>query len=98
MPITNSLFAYEMPTEIRQLITEEFCQAFKAELDAAFPTNRYTTNYRNYEDTSGWVYAFVSTTTKLCPKLKTYWDELEWYDSDMFSDKVFSIMEDYGVI
>jgi len=99
MSASNSLFAYEMPTVIQRLITKEFCQAFKTELDIVFPANHQeTVNYRDYEDTSGWASAFVNTAMRLCPQLKTYWDSLEWYDSDMFSDKVSLIMEGYDVI
>ncbi|MCL2746318.1 MAG: hypothetical protein FWE48_04420 [Coriobacteriia bacterium] len=102
MPVSERGFEYEMPKEIEELITKDFCKEFYRQLEATFSTQDLSTfnslAWDSIECSVGWAKAFDTVSDKLCPELKSYVHSLEWYDSDMFAGKVTSVLCDYGLI
>ena len=96
------MFKYKIPEEIKTKLTKEFLTDFLHELIKIFNLKEpiyYDDCLAYLECTCGWVDAFQHA----CIKQKLidvlmYYDELEWYDSDMFDGEVSSLMIKYGLV
>lgn len=96
------MFKYKIPQGVKAKFTKEFMEDFLKELIRIFNLSEpisYSDSLLYLESTYGWVDAFRC----ICQKYKlenilTYYDNLEWYDSDLFDDEVGSLMIKYGLI
>ena len=104
MPVINGeIVQYDIPEGYRELITEEVLAQFATNLLTLFPQadNPYTCFY--LETTAGWVDAFTKAVRVQNPgdkyqELLDYYFGLEWYDFDMFNDKVLDLMIGHGIL
>lgn len=86
---------YEIPQNIKDKIPEYFYLAFAGELFSVFGIGTFEKDEDGFRridystSTIGWVAALKATCQKLDMEwLFTYWEELEWYDSDIFDEKM----------
>ncbi len=101
-------FNYKLPKRKRNLITKEFLQTFKQELDNIFNKDEYVPiEKRNYwntyqllESTGGFYEALKSACIKhnLTKAIYKYSSKMPWYDSDIFDDELLLLMVERGVI
>jgi hypothetical protein len=102
----NIIFDYKLPKRKKNLITKEFLQTFKQELDDVFNDKpkvkqcNYWNFYTHIENTSGFYKALLNTCEKhnLTKAIYIYACKLHWYDSDMFDSELVLLMVKYGVI
>lgn len=88
---------YEIPEDIKKLITDEFLKEFRAQLFRI--NNEYSLDtFAEYgiplnTSTSGWAAAFFNICRKTNNmELFDYWNSLEWYDSDIFDDELADML------
>lgn len=96
------MFKYKIPQEIREKLTKEFAEDFLDKLTVIFDLNQTTFCFDylfNLESTYGWADAFEYA----CQKHKmedvlAYYNELEWFDSDLFDDEFASLIKKYKLV
>lgn len=96
-------FDYEIPDDIRSAITLEFSKVFFEQLNKIFNSDNYMEQYKwffqevfYFEGTHGWNTAIKNTSQIVgCPQIYDYYCTLDWYDSDLFDDKLFDIVCDF---
>ena len=101
MPILeNGTIEYEMPKNIKEKITPEFCKRLLVELCAVFGSDAEHREFVESVDvTCGWNSALKATCQKMgCEDLYAYYDDLEWYDSDLFAEEVTAIIVAQGLL
>ncbi len=102
MPITDNGFEYEIPEQIKNLITIDFSIDFKKNLDRIFKINtKETINSRYFylEGTYGCNEAMESSCSKFkLDKLYKYYRSLPWYDSDLLDDELCRTLVKYKII
>lgn len=94
---------YRMPEEIRKEFTREMMSCFLEELIDTFDYMPSKPTYYDHivyiESTYGWHKAFK----KMCisyglEDIYSYYNYLEWYDSDMFDGELSDLLLEYGLI
>lgn len=102
MPIVNGSIHYEMPDNIKSMITIEFCTQFLKELHQIFGASVEDSDmdYYVYQgSTAGWGAAFANTCRKLnMIELYKYYLNLEWFDSDIFDGELEDLLVEYKLI
>ena len=96
------MFEYKIPQEIKTKFTKDFMTDFLVEIIRVFNLSEpisYSDSLIYLESTCGWADAFECT----CQKYKMedvfeYYDNLKWYDSDLFDDEFGSLLVEYGVV
>ena len=96
------MFEYKIPQEIKARLTKEFTEDFLDKLIAVFNLEQSKLCFEylfNLESTYGWVDAFEYA----CQKHKmedvlAYYNELEWFDSDLFDDEFASLIKKYKLV
>lgn len=98
---------YKIPNRKKKLLTKEFLETFKDELDKIFykgeidPSKRnYMNTYQHVESTVGFGKALRIACEKynLVKAIYNYEDKLPWYDSDLFDSEIMDIMIEKDVI
>ena len=87
---------YVIPENIKELLNKEFLELFKKNLDLIYPVNCDGTSgsldkehYNMSAGTGRWYKALLDTSFELNKlQIMGYWDDLEWFDSDYFDDKL----------
>ena len=94
---------YRMPEEIRREFTREMMSCFLEKLVDIFDYMPSKPTYYDYivyvESNAGWYEAFK----KMCisyglEDILSYYDHLEWYDSDMFDGELSDLLLEYELI
>lgn len=103
MPITeNGSIEYTMPSNIKSMLTLDFCVQFLKELHMIFGVGVADTDmdYFVYQGgTGGWVEAFDSACRKLkYDDLCRYYHSLPWYDSDIFDGEMEDVLVEHKLI
>lgn len=96
------MFEYKMPQEIKTKFTKDFMTDFLTEAAQVFnlsvPT-LYDGILFHLEGTCGWADAFKKSCLKHGMKdVFTYYENLDWYDSDLFDDEFASLLIEYELI
>ena len=99
MPIVNDNIQYTIPDNIKELITDDFLKEFRNQLFRIHECYSLET-FAEYgipmnTSTAGWYAAFG----KACllthkEQLLDYWNDLPWYDSDIFDGELADILVD----
>lgn len=82
---------YTIPVRIKEMMTYDFLKEFRNQLFAIFDFDleTYADIIQGVESTAGWADALK---TACCSTGKddiwSYWNNLEWYDSDMFDGEL----------
>lgn len=95
------MFDYKIPQEIKIRLTKGFAIDFLNKLNVTFDLIQpVSLEYLIYfESTRGWVDAFKCACQKYnMEDVFSYYDKLEWYDSDLFDDEFASLIAEYGLI
>ena len=96
------MFEYKIPQEIKAEFTKEFMAYFLARLAIIFDLDEsmLCSEYLfNLESTNGWEKSFKCACQKYnLEYVFVYYDQLEWYDSDLFDDELLSLLIDYELI
>lgn len=96
------MFEYKIPQEIKAEFTKEFMAYFLAVLAIVFDLDEsmLCAEYLfNLESTIGWSKSFKCACKKYnLEHVFVYYDQLEWYDSDLFDDELLSLLIDYELI
>lgn len=95
------MFDYKIPQEIKVKLTKGFAINFLNKLNVTFDLMQpVSSEYLVYfEGAAGWVDAFKCACQKYdIEDVFIYYDELEWYDSDLFDNEFTSLLVDYGLI
>lgn len=96
------MFEYKIPQEIKAEFTKEFMAYFLARLAITFDLEEsmLCSEYLfNLEGTYGWSKSFKGACQKYnLEYVFVYYDQLEWYDSDLFDDELGILLVDYGLI
>lgn len=96
------MFEYKIPQEIKVEFTKEFMTYFLARLAIVFDLEDSMLDAEhlfNLEGTCGWVVEFKNACQKYnLEYIFVYYDQLEWYDSDLFDDELGNLLVDYGLI
>lgn len=95
------MFDYRIPQEIKTRLTKGFAIDFLNKLNVIFDlTHPVSLGFLvNFESTCGWVDAFKCACQKYdMEDVFAYYDQLEWYDSDLFDDEFASLIAEYGLI
>lgn len=103
MPINkNGAIGYNMPDNIRAMITKDFTTQFIKELHMIFGVGVDDTDmdYFVYQGgTSGWAVAFDTACEKLkLDELCRYYHSLAWYDSDIFDGELEDILVEHKLV
>ncbi|MEK4907458.1 hypothetical protein [Niallia sp. FSL M8-0099] len=114
MPINDDLTTiYEIPDEIKGNFTKEFIEDFRKSAIEIFRQNdinlgREPYDYESYSYYDWWVYVegssgFYEAFQKVCKKynlefIVDYYDNLPWYDSDLFDDQFGNLLIEYGLV
>lgn len=112
MPIikrgNDFIFDYKIPKRKKNLMTKEFLQTFKDEIDNVFSGENYPEvkqrNYWNFyfnlENTGGFYEALKLACKKynLVKAIYMYACKMPWHDSDLFDDELVSLMIKHGII
>ena len=94
---------YRMPEGIKREFTKGMMSCFLEELIDIFDRIPNTPTYYDdivyIESTAGWYEAFK----KMCisyglEDILSYYDHLEWYDSDMFDGEISDLLLEYRLI
>ena len=93
---------YRIPKEIKNEFTKEMMFYFLEELVDIFDMPSTPTYYDDIvyrEGTAGWYRAFE----KMCinyglEDILSYYNRLEWYDSDLFDNDFSDLLLEYGLI
>lgn len=78
---------YTIPDEIKKLMTYDFLKEFRNQLFIVFDLSldTYADIIQGIESTAGWANALEDACHNTGKDdIWSYWDSLEWYDSDMF--------------
>ncbi|MDF2879603.1 MAG: hypothetical protein K0R54_160 [Clostridiaceae bacterium] len=100
---------YKLPKRKKNLLTKEFLQTFKQELDAVFnkkndyeelDKRNYWNTYQYMEGTCGFYKALKIACAKhnLTKAIYDYACKMPYYDSDLFDDDIVLLMVEFGVI
>jgi AAA15 family ATPase/GTPase len=100
---------YKIPNRKKKLLTKEFLQTFKNELDKVFHEDdneadlskrNYINAYQHIESTSGFEKALQIACEKhnLTKAIYDYQNKLQWYDSDLFDGELMDIMLEKSII
>ena len=96
----ETYYAYNIPEEKKKLITKEFADEFIRQLILVFSTpdsqsqaDWFKESGAHITGTRGWGIALNKTAESLgCPELYEYYNQLEWYNSDEFDDKLYDLV------
>lgn len=78
---------YTIPDKIKKLMTYDFLKEFRNQLFTVFDLSldTYADIIQGIESTAGWANALEDACHNTGTNdIWSYWDSLEWYDSDMF--------------
>jgi hypothetical protein len=93
---------YEMPQNIKNCITKDFCKQFMKELHMIWGISLqdfYYDSVAYLESTGGWYEALATTCRKLNQdELFLHYYQLPWYDSDLFDYQLSMILCDYKLL
>lgn len=95
------MFDYRIPQEIKTRLTKGFAINFLNKLNVIFDLiHPVSLGFLvNFEGTCGWVDAFKCACQKYdMEDVFAYYDQLEWYDSDLFDDEFANLIAEYGLI
>lgn len=102
-------FDYKLPKRKKNLMTKEFLQTFKQELDNVFnkendyqplENRNYWNTYQYMESTCGFYDALKSACMKhnLTKAIYEYACKMPYYDSDLFDSELTLLMVERGII
>lgn len=102
-------FDYKLPKRKKNLMTKEFLQTFKQELDNVFnkeddyqplEKRNYWNTYQYMEGTGGFYKALKTACAKhnLTKAIYEYVCKMPWYDSDTFDSELTLLMVERGII
>ncbi|NCD01244.1 hypothetical protein EOL94_04085 [bacterium] len=101
MPTSENESRYTIPDKYKSIISKEFLQILKRELKlffAEFPFENEE-DWINLSSTGGWFKSFEKATQETgLHELKTYYNSLEWEDSDLFESDIIDIALEYKII
>jgi len=108
MPITDEgTIEYSIPEEYKAMITKSFLQTLRYGLQKHLGKGTYGSNL-GYNDEETWVYASGSYGWQMAfteaaklhklDELLSYYDSLDWYDSDRFDGDIIDLAVFYNVI
>ena len=96
------MFEYKIPQEIKAEFTKDFMTYFLARLAIVFDLEEsmLCAEYLfNLESTVSWGKSFKCACQKYnLEYIWVYYDQLAWYDSDLFDDELVDLLVDYGLI
>lgn len=95
------MFEYEIPIGIKTELTKEFVIDFLSMLTNIFDLKQpmFFECLINFEGTHGWVMAFKYACQKHnMEDVFAYYNQLEWYDSDLFDDEFASLIVEYSLV
>lgn len=96
------MFEYKIPQEIKAEFTKEFMAYFLARLAIVFDLDdsMLCADYLfNLESTIGWGKSFKYACQKYnLEYIYVYYDQLEWYDSDLFDGELGDLFVKYELI
>lgn len=106
MPImSDGTLQYELPDKYRKLLTKEFLERFYNALCSLFQYVESNTLAWNYcEGTFGWYDSLRNTIESVADnkeeysEMLKYYDDLPWYDSDMFDSELTAAAVKAGII
>ena len=114
MPINDDLtITYNIPLNIKKKLTKEFLIDFKDKAITTFKQNdirlgrepgayeqdTYISWWMYMESTSGYVDSFLETCNKYkLYEIIEYYNELPWYDSDLFDSELGRMLVESGLI
>ena len=103
MPINNDgQIKYTIPTNIRAMITSEFCTQFLKELHCVFGVSVKDSEMDCFVyqgGTGGWTVAWDTACRKLgLDELCKYYHALPWYDSDIFDGEIEDILVEQKLV
>lgn len=86
---------YTIPNEIKEKMSYDFLKEFRNQLIDIFNLSleTYADSFYGIESTAGWANALKAachSTGK--DDIWNYWNELEWYDSDIFDGELVDIL------
>ena len=86
---------YTIPEEIKKLMTYDFLKEFRNQLFAIFELDleTYANRLYGFESTVGWANALQDACHNTGKDdIWNYWNELEWYDSDIFDSELSDML------
>ena len=92
---------YTIPDEIKKLMTYDFLKEFRNQLFAIFDLSldTYADIIQGIESTAGWANALEDACHNTGKDdIWSYWDSLEWYDSDMFDWELSDMLIENNLI
>lgn len=96
------MFEYKIPKTIKTKFTKDFMEDFLINIIQVFnlsETMLYSDSIIYLEGTCGWTDAFKTTCNKYnMYDVFIYYDELDWYYSDLFDDELGSLLEEYELV
>lgn len=104
MPIfEDEIVNYEIPKEYEEMLNEEVLKQFAANLLTFFPYAKDAGSWFFLEGTCGWHDSLVKALRCNKPfdkygELVDYYEDLPWYNSDMFDDRVLDLAIKKGII
>jgi len=103
MSVKNTSFEYDLPDDIRQMVTKDFCETLFTQLAERYPflkekSEPCEADLAYLEQSGGWSAAFESTCDSICPSLRDYWCTLDKQDSELFCNEINSIIADLGIV
>lgn len=114
MPITDEgRIEYQMPEEIKNQFRKEFMSDFHKKVIQTFKQNdirqgRVPSEYEKFtyydwwlymEGTGGWYKSLKDTCDKHnLQNVIAYYDQLPWYDSDLFDSELGDLLVEYGLV
>lgn len=86
---------YTIPDEIKEMMTYDFLKEFRNQLFTVFDFDLETNANTLYgiESTNGWANALKAACHNTGKDdIWNYWNELEWYDSDVFDSELSDML------
>lgn len=92
---------YTIPDRIKDLMTYDFLKEFRNQLFTVFDFDleTYADIFQGIESTNGWANALEDACHNTGKDdIWNYWNELEWYDSDMFDGELGEMLVENRLI
>lgn len=101
--MSKSAYEYQMPEEIKSLVSKDLLDYFREELNKVFKNINITlkseADFSMMESTGGWGKAFNTACMRSGQAgLAAYYKALNWSDSDLFDAEITDLAVQFGVI